>query len=299
MKQTASNVFDKLLYYSSHVGKLTWMNFKQATKCLTRDKGPFKASTCLTSLARLGHLDFDPMNLSDITAAPASLVETAIVDRYVLIGARTPSFLDNIRKSVSSTGGKFQSIAEQYSSKTIVLSELTEASLVGIESLGVHISLTFSAKLANVLPTPEYPSFPHSETAFPDSLTKFNLNSLEYDKLDNHQSYSDGLYEIPQYGPSVYILKSGPNQRRVPRDWGEWLALSISGKTTGLISYEEKSRTWCVRRKLRVPLLVDRCATLCSGYPPRFISKFTCYQDIPAGIAYRLTKSLYQDWELA
>ena len=91
--------------------------------------------------------------------------------------------------------------------------------------------------------------------------------SLEYES--NIQHRGNGLYEIPQYGPSLYILKSGTDKRKVPRDWGEWLALSNDGRTVGFISYVEKSKTLFVKYPLRLPLIIDRCTTLCSGFPPQ------------------------------
>ena len=294
-----SNVFDKLLYYLSHEGELSWEKFKDAIDRLTNNQSRFEySSTYLKSLARLGHLDFDSMKLSRVVIAPAALIETAVEDRYVLVGSRTPDFLINLKKCISGTGGNFESVSEQYGPTTIALSGLTEASFAKIESLGIHISSAFSAKLSNVLPSPKYAHFPQSEAVFPDSFSRFNLDTLKYDKSDNNLLRSDGLYEIPQYGPDVYILKFGISQRRVPRDWGEWLTLSLFGRKTGLISYKEKSQTWRVKSALHVPLIVDRCATLCSGYPPKLIGNFVCYSDVPIGIAYRLTKSLYQDWEI-
>ena len=294
-----SNVFDKLLYYLSHEGELSWEKFKDAIDRLTDNQSRFEySSTYLKSLARLGHLDFDPMKLSRVVITPAALIETVVEDRYVLVGSRTPDFLMNLKKYISGVGGNFESTSEQYGPATIVLSGLTEASFAGIKNLGIHISCAFSAKLSNVLPSPKYASFSQSEAVFPDSFSKFNPSTLKYNKSDNSLLRSDGLYEIPQYGPDVYILKSGLSHRRVPRDWGEWLTLSIFGRKTGLISYKEKSQTWRVRSELHVPLIVDRCATLCSGYPPKLIGNFVCYSDVPIGIAYRLTKSLYQDWEV-
>ena len=295
MKQSNIDVFDGLLYYLSHVGQLRWERFKDATKSLTRDNPVYKYSTYLTSLARLGHVDYDPMTLDKVVIAPPVLVETAVENRYVLGGSRTPDFLAEIEECVSKTRGQLRLIPEQYAPTTIVLSELTEASFTEIESLGIYISRAFSAKLSSVLTTPTRASFPQDKTSLPELHDKFNLDTLKYEQ-DNHSLHSDGLYKIPQYGRDVYILKSGSDQRKVPRDWGEWFALSISGRTTGLISYETKSQTWCVNHKLLVPLITDRCASLCSGFPPKLKGEFVCYFDVPAGIAYRLTKSLHQDW---
>ena len=294
-----SNVFDKLLYYLSHEGELSWERFKGAIDRLTTNQSRFEyPSTYLKPLAGLGHLDFDPMKLSRVVIAPAALIETTIEDRYIFVGSRTPDFLMNIKKCVSDIGANFEVTSEQYGPTTIALSGLIEASFAKIESLGIHISHTFSAKLSSVLPSPKYANFPQSEAIFPDSLSKFNPDTLKYDKIDNNLRWNDGLYEIPQYGPDVYILKFGTSQRRVPRDWGVWLTLSLLGRKTGFISYKEKSQTWRVRSALHVPLIVDRCATLCSGYPPKLIGNFFSYSDVPIGIAYRLTKSLYQDWEV-
>ena len=291
-----NNVFDKMLYYLSHVGQLKWEKFKDLIDQLTHDQQRFEySSTYLTALARLGHLDFDPSQLSRVVIAPAVLIETAVADRYVLAGSRTPDFLMDIKKRISDTGGNFEAIPERYGPTTIALSNLTQASFAEISNLGIHISPAFSAKLSSLLPSPKSISFPKEEAGFPDSYSKFNLNALEYDRANN--TLNNGFYEIPQHGPSIYILKSGNSQRRVPRDWGEWLTLSTFRKT-GLISYKRQSKTWCVNRKLLVPLIIDRCATLCSGHPPKLRGNFVCYSDVPIGIAHRLTKSLYQDLEV-
>ncbi len=297
MNRTETNIFDRLLYYLSHVGTLSWEKFKQTVNRLTRDKPDFKESTYLTCLARLGHIDFDPTDLSHVAIGSASLVETAVADRYVLVGSRTPDFLKKTRKCVAEIGGKFCLHPEKYAPMTIVLSGLQEPAFSALESLEIHISRAFSAKMSKVLPRPKRTSFKESEILLPNSIKKFNPETLKYEThTDSLQNYE--LYETPRYGSDVYILRSAFEQRKMPRDWGEWLVLSISGKTTGLISYEKNSQIWRVKRPLLVPLIIDRCATLCSGFPPKNKKGFMCYSDVPAGIAYQLTKSLYQDWEI-
>ncbi len=294
MNPAETNVFDKLLYYLSHVGGLSWENFKQKTKLLTRDDLDFKASTYLLSLARLGHLDFDPMKLSYVTIAPAVLVKTTVESRYVLAGSRIPNFLEEVKKCVSENGGEFRSIPEKYAPMTIVLSKLTEKTFSDLESLDVHISWDFSAKLSQILPRPRLMSI-HPELSFVANLEKkFNPITLDYESVGHGES-TDGLYQISQHGPDVYALRSGNHQRKVPRDWAEW---NVLAGTPGLIYYEEKSQKWRVRSKLLVPLIVDRCATLCSGYPSKLTGNFVCYSDVPIDIAKRLTKSLYQNWEV-
>ncbi|MDE0686899.1 MAG: hypothetical protein OXI61_01910 [Candidatus Poribacteria bacterium] len=297
MNQTEINIYDKLLYYLSHVGELRWEKFKDATSRLTDNQQRFNPSTYLQSLGRLGHLDYDPIELTRVVITPAALIDTAVENRYVLVGSRTPAFLEEIKNCVADTGGEWHTKFNKYAPTTFVLSNLTDASFAKIENLGIHIGRAFSAKLSEFLPKPKHTDFPQqTEMSFPDSLKKFNLRTLEYEP-DNLR-HGNGLYEIPQYGPSVYILKSGSDQRRVPRDWGVWLAFSALGRTTGWVSYVEKAQTWCVAIPLQVPLIIDRCATLCSGFPPKLKRNFYHYSDVPIGVAYQLTKSLYQDWEV-
>ena len=299
MNAMETNILDRLLYYLSHVGELSWEKFKDAVKNLTEGLPRFKSdSTYLTALARLAHLDYDPMKLDRrIVIAPSVLVETAVKDRYVFVGSRTPDFIKDIVEHVSEGSGKLQQIPRRYAPTVIVLSELADSSFAEIESLGIHVSRAFSAKLSSPIPSPERTRFLKDETLLPDSINRFDFKTLKYEP-DNYSLRNDGLYEIPQFGPNVYLLRVGSDQRRVPRDWGEWLLLSTFGKTSGLISYERTSQTWRVKSKLLVPLIVDRCATLCSGFPPKLRDGLFCYADVPAGIAYRLTKALYQNWEV-
>ena len=293
MNQVETNVFDGLLYYLSHIGKLSWEDFKQAIRRLTRDNPTYKMSTYLMALARLGHLDFDPM-MSHVTIAPAVLVKTTIEDRYVLVGSRVPNFLAEVNKCVSGNSGKFRLIPEKYAPTTVVLSELTERALSSLENLSIHISWEFSEKLSRILPHPKLMNLQSEPSFVANAVKKFNPARLSYELVDPGKNMN-GLYQISQHGPDIYALRSGNHQRRVPRDWAEWNMLA---GTPGLISYMEKFQVWRVRSKLLVPLIVDQCATLCSGHPPKLTGNFVCYPDVPIDIAKRLTKSLYQDWEV-
>lgn len=293
MSQTNLNVFDNILYYLSHTEKLHWEKFKRTVELLTKDFSAPKPSFYLRSLARLGHLDFEKETL-DCVIAPAVLVETAVKNRYVLVGSRTPKFLSEVEKVIASTGGKLNPIPETSAPTTISLSGLTTESLTEIASLGIHIGAAFSAKLSSVLPKPQLISFPIIESQHDVRLEKFDVHNRRYVESCRIE---DGLNRVCRWGRDDYVLKLDQHSRRVPRDWGEWLALHAFHKT-GLIRYEKKSRAWCVRKGLIVPLLVERCATLCSGRPPESKGGFNHYLDFPIGIAFRLTELLYQRLEV-
>ena len=140
-------------------------------------------------------------------------------DRYVFVGSRTPDFIKDIVEHVSEGSGKLQQIPRRYAPTTIVLNELAEAFLAEIESLGIHVSRAFSAKLSSFLPSPNRASFLIDKALLPNSISRFDFKTLEF-KPVNNSLRDDGLYEIPQFGRNVYVLKTAPDQRRVPRDWG-------------------------------------------------------------------------------
>lgn len=296
MNQTKINIYDSLLYYLSHEGEISWEKFKDAVGRIANDQSHYNPSTYLHALARLGHLEYDPMNLSLVAIAPAVLVETAVENRYALAGSRTPDFIEKIKKCVSETGGTTTSRLEQYAPTTFILSDLTDDSFSELEKLDIYFSRAFSAKLSKLLPTPTPTLFKEIDIPIPDSFRLFNLMTFKYEP--NIQHRDNGLYEIPQYGPSVYILKNGPDQRKVPRDWGEWLALSNAGRTVGFLAYIKTNKTLCVKHPLHLPIIIDRCAALCSGFPPTKKGNFYIYADVPVGIAYQITKSLHQNWEV-
>ena len=294
MNPMEANVFDRLLYYLSDVEKLRWEDFKEAIKILTGNQPDFARSTYLTALARLGHLDYDPLELSYVTIAPAVLVETQAENRYVLVGSRTPGFLEQVRKCISENGGKSQVVPEKYGPTTVILSELTEEIFPTLESLGIHISWDFSTRLSYILPRPKFTNLQSEPDSLVNAEKKFNPTTLDYESVDTGERTS-GLYQISQHGPNIYVLKSGTSEKIVPRDWAEWYVLS--GKS-GLITYKKKTQIWRVRNELRVPLIVDRCATLCSGFPRKLRGDFFLYCNVPVEIAERLAKSLYQNLEI-
>ncbi len=296
MKQTENNVYDNLLYYLSHEGVLRWEKFKDGINRLTQNQEHHGPSTYLKSLARLGHLDYNPAKLSHVAIAPAVLIDTAVKNRFVLVGSRTPTFIEEVKECVADTGGKLNINSDQYAPKTIVLSKLPDTDFSDIESIGIHISQSFSAKLSKMLPIPKPTDFPRDNTNLPDPVNKFNLDSLKFEPYNQRQR-NNGLYEIPQYGPSVYILKSGSDQHIVPRDWGIWFMLSNPGKTTKYVTYNKETEILRVRSPLNLPLILDRCAALCSGFPPQLNNNFYHYPNVPAGVACQLTKSLHQKWE--
>lgn len=296
MNRMETNVFDNLLHYLSHVGEIRWAKFKEAVNRVTGNQPSFRyATTYLKILARLGHLDYNPMNVSGdgVVIAPAVLVETAVAERYVLVGSRTPNLLKALQTCVSEVGGEVHSISKRDAPTTIVLNGVSDRTLSAVERLDIHVSRAFSARLSNVLPVPKRTYFQKDNTSLLDLQDKFNPRTLKYEP-DTSRLRSDGLYKIVQHGAAIYVLKTGADQRCVPRDWGEWQVLS---RTPRLIAYERETQTWRVKRNLRLPLIVERCATLCSGFPPKRTKRFTYYPDVPAGVAYRFTKSLYQEWE--
>ena len=171
MNQNHSNFLDELLYYLSHLGKMPWVKFKQGFECLNRDnKAPNSNSYYLKSFISVGHLEYDPALLDKVYIAPATLVETATANQYVLVGSRTPDLISKIEKTVLSKGGEFCRIQEVDAPTTISLHDLTDVALSEIESMGIHISREFPAKLSYILPNLRLDSFDHDKSILNETL---------------------------------------------------------------------------------------------------------------------------------
>ena len=296
MNQNHSNFLDELLYYLSHLGKMRWEKFKQGFECLNRDnKNPKGASYYLRPLTSVGHMEYDPAILDWVYVAPATLVEIATANQYILVGSRTPDLISKIEATVLSKGGKFYRIPEVDAPTTIFLSDLIEASIQEIEGMGIHISRKFSAKLSCILPNLRLDNFDQDKSILKAPIEKFNIGSLKYE--GNPPDISEGLFRILDYGRHIHFLKLNNIQRKVPREWGEWLILRAFRKNK-LICYNKEQQILQVKSPLIVPLLANRCAVLCSGRVPIRKNEFYCYSNVPIEIASRIAKSLNQQLEV-
>ena len=295
MGQNHSDFLDELLYYLSHLGKMRWEKFKQGIECLNRDdQNPKSASYYLKALTSVGHLEYDPAILDWVYVAPATLVETATANQYVLVGSRTPYLISKIGKTAVSKGGEFCSIQEVDAPTTILLRDLTDAALSEIESMRIHISREFSAKLSCLLPNLRLDSFEPDKSMLNTPIEKFNLDTLKYE--GNPSDVSEGLFRIPDYGRYTHFLKLNNIQRKVPPEWGTWLILRAFRKSK-LIQYKKEQQILRVKSRLTLPLLANRCAVLCSGRVPKWKNGFYCYPNVPVEIASRIAESLKQQLE--
>lgn len=296
MRQNRARFLDELLYYLSHLDKMPWVKFKQGIECLNRDnKNPKSDSFYLKSLASVGHLEYDPAILDWVYVAPAVLVETATPNQYALVGSRTPDLISKIEKTALSKGGKFCRIQDVDAPTTILLDDLTEASIQEIEGMKIHISREFSKKLSCILPNLQIDSFESDKSMLNTPIEKFDIDTLKYQ--GNPSDISNGLFRILNYGRYTHFLKLNNIQRKVPKEWGEWLILRAFRKSR-LIYYKKEQNILQVKFPLTLPLLANRCAVLCSGRIPTLNSGFYCYRNVPIEIADNIAKSLNQQLEV-
>ena len=296
MRQNHSNFLDELLYYLSHLGKMPWVKFKQGIRCLKIDDQNSKTdSFYLKSLASVGHLEYDPAILDWVYVAPATLVETATANQYVLVGSRTPDLISKVEKIVLSKGGEFCRIPAADAPTTIFLRDLTEASIQEIKGMGIHISRKFSAKLSCILPNLRLDSFDQDKSILNAPIEKFNIGSLKYE--GNPPDVSEGLFRILDYGRYIHFLKLNNIQRKVPPEWGTWLILRAF-RESKLIYYNKEQQILRVKSPLTMPLLANRCVVLCSGRVPNWENGFYCYPNVPIEIASRIANSLNQQFEV-
>ena len=137
-------------------------------------------------------LEYDPVILDQVYISPTTLVETATANQYVLVGSQSPDLISKIEKAVLSKGGEFCRIQEVDAPTTILLNDLTEASIEEIQNMRVHISREFSAKLSCILPNIRLDSFEPDKSILNAPIEKFNINTLNYES--NPSDLSEGLF---------------------------------------------------------------------------------------------------------
>ena len=142
MNRTETNDFNNLLQSLSHVGEIRTTTFKAPVNRVTGTQPSLRhTTTYLQILAPSVHLDDNPTNVSHanpVVSAPAVFVETAVAERYVLVGSRTPNLLKALQTCVSEVGGEVQSLDSPYAPTTTHLNGLSDRTLSAIETLDIH-----------------------------------------------------------------------------------------------------------------------------------------------------------------
>lgn len=296
---------DELLYVISAKKEMSWFSFKQAfnyiynlTKTTSSDNGDDdiekKISQTVRILNSLGHCEFDfTDNHRKVYIAPPALVRlpSGGFPQAILAGFRTPTSIDKLNIACKSIG-KYINIDVTEQSRGLILvpkrvliqtedvSELQEiATKLAIDFIETPSSwslLHFSASLDDYLINCNWSNQPElnwKKKIFDENILRFILSptSIRSDtrtrKLDIHLSQ----YQHPYRKTKIYYLWQEERCTQVERDWGRYAVLKAAN--IQVIIYDQRRFIMAVPVGARLPQLLEKILTLCSGYAPILIEK--------------------------
>jgi hypothetical protein len=288
---------DRLLYVLSAKQEMSWTAFKSAFSSLytsiasvsdlEKQNIKNKRLEVVRSLESLGHCDFD-FTENRVYVAPPVLVRLpcAGFPQAVLAGARSPQTFEQITGICNSLGNHIKVEIQPDDALSLIprqinvqVEDVEELRKIA-NSLKIHFKenptaweiLNFSGSLQDYLATRKWSNDP--ELNWEKNQT-FNTNSL----LFQTSQYPDSIIRLRQYIHPTrntnihYFRRMGQNAEientEIARDWGRYAVLSALH--LNILVYDKRKFTIAVPVGAKLPCLLERALTLCSGCVPKYI----------------------------
>lgn len=328
-----SRVSDQLLYVVSAKKEMSWKSFKETFDYLytlqvtftdeERDEIKSKRLPTVRALGSLGHCDFEfSENGNKVYAAPPVLVRLpcAGFPQAILAGARSPQTIQKLSQACQSIGHHINlEVTEQPGELVLVPRRVTvQAEDVGeLEAIAKFLGIDF-------METPSAWSLLHFAASLDDYLATLqwsNSPELTWKRqtfdpisLQFHPSPSmgEGLgvrvsdirlsqYSHPSRNTQKHYLWKEGRCTEIDRDWGRYVVLKALQRN--VLVYDQRRFTMAVPVGAKLPRLLERALTLCSGYVARFVDRlpfspeirgFNLFRAIPPQIAEMTAAKLGQ-----
>jgi hypothetical protein len=324
-KQSVSKNTDQLFYIISAKNEMSWASFKEAFDYLytlqadsidgERDGIKPKRFQTVRALDALGHCDFD-FNENKVYAAPPVLVRLpcAGFPQAILAGARSPQTIQKLSEACKAIGNHVNlEVTEQPGELVLVPRRVAvQAEEVGeLEAIANFLEISF-------LEMPSAWSLAHFAASIDDYLTTFQWSNdpelttwkrqtFDPSSLQFRSSQErDTDIRLSQYShPSRnsqkhYLWKEG-RCTEIDRDWGRYVVLKALRRN--VLVYDQQRFIIAVPVGAKLPRLLERALTLCSGYVATFVEGlpfspeirgFNLFRAIPPQIAEMTAKKLGQ-----
>ena len=315
---------DRLLYVLSAKQEMSWTAFKSALHTLiASDSEPEeqdiknKRREVVRSLESLGHCDFD-FKVNRVYVAPPVLVRLpcAGFPQAVLAGVRSPQTIEQIKKVCKTLGNHIKVEIQPDDDQSLIPRRITvqvedvEELKKIADSLKIHFKenpaaweiLNFSGSLQDYLETRKWSGTPELNW----ERQTFNTNFLQF---RSHQDAETNIrlsqYKHPKRNTQTYYFWRDSQSTEIDRNWGCYAVLSTMH--INILVYDKHEFMMVVPVGAKLPCLLERALTLCSGYVPKCIDKidslakllpkakgFKLFQAIPPQIAEMTAKKLNQ-----
>jgi hypothetical protein len=318
---------DRLLYVLSAKQEMSWTAFKSAFSSLytliANVSDPEKQGIknkrleVVRSLESLGHCDFD-FTSNRVYVSPPTLVRLPCggFPQAVLAGARSPQTLEQI-KDICSSLGKHINVEIQPDDDLSLVPRRITVQVEDVEelrkiatSLKIHFKenpaaweiLNFSGSLQDYLSTRKWSDAPEINW----QRQTFNTNSLQFDSYQD----SETIIRLSQYknlkrNTQTYYFWRDGQSTEIDRDWGRYAVLSAIH--LNVLIYDKRKYMMIVPIGAKLPYLLERALTLCSGYVPEYRDKidslakllpkirdFRIFHEIPSQVAEMTASKLNQ-----
>lgn len=240
-------------------------------------------------LSRLGHVEFD-YSKAKFAICPATLVINSHSKRGILSGYRTRHF-ENVAKN-------FIKLIKNTNAPTCIQVEFDNIENFKMKFPLIRISNNFSNNLLHIVPTVNDYETKLQEIENPlinkNFVSFYNAKKYTFDTLRD-QNLKNGLYEInyDDYN-KVYYFFNNNKWYKIDKNYGKFLIHKYENNKNILI-YNNKQQILYLNKYTRLPELIDRALTMCSGINPSLVDKGYEYVNIDITIAKLVAKILGQN----
>lgn len=232
-------------------------------------------------LDSLGYIEFN-FDLRKVFVCPPALVllPSQGLPRVLLTGARTPSLLEKIKKSIRKRRNLVKMYRCSQNTKWLSLPDT-----ISIEAAGVE-PLKEIAEESNVLLSSECPAgwqianISASIGDIESGLAFVSRNDINwktrifdaerlmfrYSKKTKTDEYMLAEYTHPLTQQKMHWIWNGTSASEVDRDWGRYIVLEKL--KTDVIIYDETQQYLAVPLTVPLPRILARATALCSGRAP-------------------------------
>jgi len=316
---------DQLLYVISAKNEMSWDSFKEAFNYLytlqvdsiDREQDEIKSKRFQTvrALDVLGYCDFN-FNENKVYAAPPVLVRLpcAGFPQAILAGARSPQTIQKLLDACKPIGLHIHlEVTEQPGESILVprrvavqVEDVRELEAIA-KSLGIAFMETpsawsllhFAASVEDYLATLQWSNDPEPTTWKCQTFDPSSLQFRSFQETDIDVRLSQ--YRHPVQNTQVHYLWKEGRCTTIDRDWGRYVVLKALRRN--VLVYDQRRFIMAVPVGAKLPRLLERVLTLCSGYVATFVERlsyspeikgFNLFRAIPPQIAEMAAAKLGQ-----
>ena len=309
---------DQLLYVISAKKEMPWASFKEAFDYLytlqaaSRSPEPeginYKRFQTVRAHDSLGHCEFEfSENGSQVYAASPVLVRLpcAGFPQAILVGARSPKIIHKLLDACKFIGNHVNLEVTEQPGELVLVPTRVAVQVEDVEeleaiakSLGIAFMETpsawsllhFAASVDDYLATLKWSNDPELTTWKRQTFDPSSLQFRSFQEADTDIRLSQ--YSHPSRNTQIHYLWKEGRCTKIDRDWGRYVVLKALQQN--VLVYDQRRFIMAVPVGAKLPRLLERALTLCSGYVTTFVESlpfspkirgFNLFQAIPPQIA--------------